>query len=1150
MRRPIALRGDTKFIPPHMLGAIVHPYVQDVPGPQVAGLRQLLHESTRQPLGLSTGSVAAFQELCQETIGMRWDAGITPCSLAAIAVLWIALAPERFPLQADTFSRAAGTAGKQKWALILPSSARVSELTYVTIIGTRYPELDTLQNDVIQFGNYLQAEQCTRGGFLPIFWDAPYSYINASTDIGEVVDWITDKFVVANKGDLAVLHNRNKMVNAFSTTEWVSGTGGAIISRSVTSCAGMTAYLVLLAQTRVGFLSGGRGKSFNQLTPQEQAAQKEEAFARATVALTRAQQICFIMGPLDMRGLVGAATIMGCLKYGACFSGLDDQDDPVFLVRLKDENLLEAPDDSAFLQSLRYSCARVNGVYPPLALAEAFITEEDSAPRVRRLHLMVVDLHRRRRMADRVLRLLTDLQVDRCADECLNTLPIPWKRHQEAYQLRFVFGYAMDGSDLPCYILWPTRTREQSFWCIDAWKGDWIRLDKCSFMAPVGIEHFFDAFCFDPQRPWRAAACQALGIPSGHVSEDTHLTQVHENKFSLTPRRVPVERKTSAGKRAVDQEMVASEESGSDAESGWSGVSDNSSTDSECTILEASSVASDQDRFDTAYDAFRDLANGLYNIDLRRYSRGVTSEDAAGVQLLDGQEKLQELVHLPRTWPLARLTIPLAGLGKQIDRLLEGYCFQIMATNRDPEPHNGRVIQTATHLTWILAEYLADTIAWLMRSILDHASKILFDNDTQLLLTPKFWILPLYRELLNSARRIRPSPSSERARGCTGLVKVICRENKEQKGKRKYHAGTPHPNDRGGFTQWFGSCSLMSTLYVWFPASWAPMVAERLFGWSSPTKGSFCPQGGQPASGSPHSYSGANPWHQEGHGAAGSSGAMEDTDSTEVMYKIRQWSLPGAAIVPVLNVSSRVFWLELDDKALLDSYTVLQEGILCDVFSQKCSAAWQGARGERLTVAILLPGRQDADDWLNFMLSQKNLWPTFTTRGTITEELSEQIFSKERRRLQAKHLWMEVKLRWKVLADRMYTKAPTGKSKEELDALLFDRVARRNRTDPYEEKHYRGAAIKEVQAWWKQCKDWMAHFKEYSEPFVFDFKKLLKALSGKEAEAQLEVDAFMENCAKRWQTREGTYQIKRRRLKPDVRDSPEEQSADVDMADI
>ena len=314
-------------------------------------------------------------------------------------------------------------------------------------------------------------------------------------------------------------------------------------------------------------------------------------------------------------------------------------------------------------------------------------------------------------------------------------------------------------------------------------------------------------------------------------------------------------------------------------------------------------------------------------------------------------------------------------------------------------------------------------------------------------------------------------------------------------------------------------------------------------------------QGGHPihrvVSGPPQTHFGAHPWHQHDPDAAGASGAMENPDSTEVAYKIRQRSLPGAAIVPVLNVSSRVFWLELDDKALLNSYTVLQEGILCDVFSEKCSAAWQGARGERLTVAIMLPGRQDADDhWLNFMLSQKNLWPTFTTRGTLTEEVSEQVFSKERRRLQAKHLWMEIKLRWRVLADRMYTRAPTGKSKDELNALLFDRAAKRNRTDPYEEKPYRGAANKEVQAWWKQCKDWMEQFRERSTPFAFDFKSLLQALSQKEAEAQSEVDAFMEHCAKRWQTREGTYQLKRRRLKPDVRDLFEEISADVDMADI
>ena len=93
----------------------------------------------------------------------------------------------------------------------------------------------------------------------------------------------------------------------------------------------------------------GTRKKFPSTHTTRTGVQREEAFARETVALTRAQQICLIMGPVDMRGLVGAATIMVCLKYGASFSGLDDQDDPVLLFRLKDEDLLEAPDDSAFL---------------------------------------------------------------------------------------------------------------------------------------------------------------------------------------------------------------------------------------------------------------------------------------------------------------------------------------------------------------------------------------------------------------------------------------------------------------------------------------------------------------------------------------------------------------------------------------------------------------------------------------------------------------------------------------------------------------------------------------------------------------------------------------------------------------------------------
>ena len=52
------------------------------------------------------GVLLCSKNCVKETIGGCWDAGITPCCCAAIAVLWLALAPEKFPLQADTFSRA------------------------------------------------------------------------------------------------------------------------------------------------------------------------------------------------------------------------------------------------------------------------------------------------------------------------------------------------------------------------------------------------------------------------------------------------------------------------------------------------------------------------------------------------------------------------------------------------------------------------------------------------------------------------------------------------------------------------------------------------------------------------------------------------------------------------------------------------------------------------------------------------------------------------------------------------------------------------------------------------------------------------------------------------------------------------------------
>lgn len=67
---------------------------------------------------------------------------------------------------------------------------------------------------------------------------------------------------------------------------------------------------------------------------------------------------------------------------------------------------------------------------------------------------------------------------------------------------------------------------------------------------------------------------------------------------------------------------------------------------------------------------------------------------------------------------------------------------------------------------------------------------------------------------------------------------------------------------------------------------------------------------------------------------------------------------------------------------------------------------------------------------------------------------------------------------------------------------------------------------------------------------VLDIGGIVREFRKKDKAAQLDIDAFMEQCAKRWQTKEGTYQIKRRRLLPDVRDPPEPCHEDTNMVDV
>ena len=198
-----------------------------------------------------------------------------------------------------------------------------------------------------------------------------------------------------------------------------------------------------------------------------------------------------------------------------------------------------------------------------------------------------------------------------------------------------------------------------------------------------------------------------------------------------------------------------------------------SDSNSDVSSEDGSSDVSDLDKFEEAYSEFQQLTAGVDLRELERHASGQSSDDVPGLLLARAYAK---------------------------------------------------------DLVLSLAFHLAERIATLMRQVLDHPTKVLYDPENEVLFLPQFWLLPIYRELLNTASRTRPSRDSEVRRAASGLVKVLCLPNDSAAGGKGTRKGKPLK--QGGalarFPEWFGSKSLMNTLYVWFPASWGPSVVEAI----------------------------------------------------------------------------------------------------------------------------------------------------------------------------------------------------------------------------------------------------------------------------------------------------------------------------------
>ena len=237
-------------------------------------------------------------------------------------------------------------------------------------------------------------------------------------------------------------------------------------------------------------------------------------------------------------------------------------------------------------------------------------------------------------------------------------------------------------------------------------------------------------------------------------------------------------------------------------------------------------------------------------VDFDRIVAGNTNDDVPGLVLEGGLDTLQTLANVPKTWPLARLTIPLSGFNTQLERLVEGYCMEVMATNAQPDQHLLSIKTFAKDLVLLLAFHLAERISSLLRHVLDHSKKVLCDP--------------------------------ERA----------------------------------------------------------------------------------------------------------------------VTYKIQKWNVRSERVHPILVANTQVDWLALADAEISQNFPILREDILQDVFSQRASSAWQGAQPPRVTVALLLPGSGTAEQWLDFLQSQRK----------------------------SKHLWDTINIKWSALSKKLYVSKPSGLS--------------------------------------------------------------------------------------------------------------------------
>ena len=415
----------------------------------------------------------------------------------------------------------------------------------------------------------------------------------------------------------------------------------------------------------------------------------------------------------------------------------------------------------------------------------------------------------------------------------------------------------------------------------------------------------------------------------------------------------------------------------------------------------------------------------------------------------------------------------------------------------------------ALHLVQYLAVFLAETITGLLQKVLTHPAQGLVDETNAALLTQKFWVQAIYTELLCASSRHRAVREQEKQRPPNGLVKVVCLPfdgaAAQKHGRRKATDAR--------FETMLGRSSWVDSLVVWFPASWMPLVVDAI------REKSF-------AYSQVGSQLGAVAFTDRSH--------IELPEALDFTYKVKRWQADARGCCPVLQSRINVDWLTFDPQMFAPLFPRLKEGILRDVFIQKAVVAWDNAPSNRIMVSLLLPGPMEVDQWLKDVRTSRNMWPLQKTAHVRANQLATEIFMRrERRRLQARHIWEKIEPDWPMIKERVWTKQATGLPYEALFRRLF--LHEYTEESRWLENSYKGPHWRWIQQQWKRCQAWFAGQAVAQSPSQWVSTLYLHRLDQIDALSWQWIDHHENLVEQVWHTQQGVF---RRKRPPDVRDDP------------